>query len=191
MSYRNIAFIGKARSGKDTAGARLVGNWAFTRLAFADPLKRMALEVNPYVPTVTGVTVRLEALIADVGWDYAKDNYPEVRRLLQRMGQTVRELDENFWLRSLMYKVTAADSLNMPVVVTDCRYRNEAEALRAAGFVLVRIKRPDSHHMTLAQAMAKHASETELDDFPADETLINAGSIFDLHTAVDALVRPR
>ncbi|WP_328546782.1 hypothetical protein [Streptomyces platensis] len=185
MSYRNIALIGKARSGKDTAGMRLVHNWDFTRLAFADPLKRMALQVNPYIPEGYGATVRLESLVADVGWDYAKDHYPEVRRVLQRMGQTVRELDEDFWLRALMDKVKVADGWNMPVVVTDCRYRNEAEALRAAGFILVRIKRPD------LMSTDAHASENELNDFPADETLINAGRIFDFHTAVDALVRQR
>jgi hypothetical protein len=185
MSYRHIAFIGKAQSGKDTAGSRLVQRWAFTRLAFADPLKRMALQINPYIPTGYGVTVRLESLIADVGWDYAKTNYPEVRRVLQHTGQTIREYDADFWVRVLMDKVTAADAWNMPVVVTDCRYRNEAEALKAAGFILVRIKRPD---LTSADA---HASENDLNDFPADETLINGGSVFDLHTVTDLLVRQR
>jgi hypothetical protein len=70
-------------------------------------------------------------------------------------------------------------------VVTDCRYRNEAEALRAAGFVLVRIKRPD------LMTTDTHASENDLNSFPADETLINAGRLFDFHTAVDALVKRR
>ncbi|MFE1763096.1 hypothetical protein ACFW81_02570 [Streptomyces angustmyceticus] len=185
MSYRNVAFIGKARSGKDTAGMRLVHNWDFTRLAFADPLKRMALQVNPYIPTSYGVTVRLESLIADVGWDYAKDHHPEVRRVLQNIGQTVRELDEGFWLRALMGKVKAADGWNMPVVVTDCRYRNEAESLRAAGFILVRVMRPG------LASTDTHASENELNDFTADEALINAGRISDFHAAVDALVMQR
>ena len=185
MTYHNVAFFGKAQSGKDTAGKRLVENWAFTRLAFADPLKRMALQINPYIPTGYGVTVRLEALIADVGWDYAKTTYPEVRRILQNTGQTVREQDEDFWVRVLMDKVRAADRWNMPLVVTDCRYRNEAEALRAAGFALVHIKRPD------LMSTDAHASENELNDFPADETLINGGSVFDLHTAADSLVRLR
>ncbi|WP_333731754.1 deoxynucleotide monophosphate kinase family protein [Streptomyces sp. IBSBF 3010] len=185
MTYRNVAFIGKAQSGKDTAGKRLVDNWAFTRLAFADPLKRMALQINPYVPTGYGVTVRLETLIADVGWEYAKDRYPEVRRILQHTGQTVREQDEDFWVRVLMQKVRAADGWNMPVVVTDCRYENEALTLRAHGFILVRIKRPD------LVSTDRHDSENALNDFPADETLINGGSVFDLHTLTDALVSPR
>jgi len=185
MTYQNIALIGKAQSGKDTAGKRLVENWAFTRLAFADPLKRMALEVNPYIPTGYGVTVRLEALIADVGWEYAKASYPEVRRILQHIGQTVRELDEDFWLRTLMTKVTAANTWNMPVVVTDCRYENEALTLRAHGFILVRIRRPD------LVSTDTHNSENALNDFPADVTLINGGSVFDLDTEADTLVRKR
>jgi hypothetical protein len=185
MTYQNTAFIGKARSGKDTAAERLVSEYRFTRLAFADPLKRMALDINPFIPTGWGILVRLESLIVDVGWDYAKDTYPEVRATLQRIGQSVRELDEDFWLNMALDKAKAAEAWNMPVVVTDCRYLNEAEALRAAGFRLVRIKRPD------LMSTDTHASETELDNFPVDETIINAGRIYDLHTSVDSVVRAR
>lgn len=189
MTYRNIALIGKARSGKDSAGARLVHNWHFTRVAFADPLKRMALDINPYIPTVPGVTVRLESLVADVGWEYAKDNYPEVRRTLQRAGESVRRLDEDFWLNTALRSIDAAAGWNMPVVVTDCRYLNEAQALQARGFMLVRIRRHlDDHPFRTA---GQHASETALDDFPADQTIINSGTLFDLETEIDALVSRR
>lgn len=193
MSYRNIALIGKARSGKDSAGDRLVRNWNFTRVAFADPVKRVALGLNPYIPTVPGVAVRLESLIADVGWEYAKDNYPEVRRVLQAAGQTMRERDEDYWLNIALKSIDAAAGWNMPVVVTDCRYPNEAEALQARGFMLVRIRRERSFaDMTVAEAgQAQHASETALDDFPADQTIINSGTLFDLETEIDALVARR
>ncbi|MFJ4960979.1 hypothetical protein ACIP6P_00670 [Streptomyces sp. NPDC088729] len=189
MSYQHVAFIGKARSGKDTAGQRLVQHWNFTRLAFADPLKRMALQINPYVPTGYGVTVRLESLIADVGWERAKEDYLEVRRILQHAGQTVRDHDEDFWVRVLMANVRVADQWNMPVVVTDVRYRNEALTLKAHGFRLVRITRTSVTGRT--RSLDRHRSETELDDFTADETLINGGSVFDLHTLTDTLVRAR
>ncbi|MEU5149746.1 hypothetical protein AB0G42_21515 [Streptomyces yangpuensis] len=190
MTYRNVAFIGKARSGKDSAGGRLVKHWNYTRVAFADPLKRMALQLNPYIPTVPGVAVRLESLIADVGWEYAKDTYPEVRRTLQHAGQTVREMDEDFWLNIALRSIDAAAGWNMPVVVTDCRYPNEAKALQARGFMLVRIRRERSFaDMTVAEAgQARHSSETALDDFPADQTIINSGTLFHLDTEVDALV---
>lgn len=187
----NIGLIGKARSGKDTAANHLVRTRAYTRLAFADPLKEMALSIDPYIPTGVGVTVRLSALIADVGWEYAKDHYPEVRRILQHTGQTVREYDDEFWVATMRRKIDSALAWNIPVVVTDVRYPNEADMLRARGFKLVRIVRPlpTKHVMTgakpiearyLGDTAAMHDSETALDDYPADETLHNTSGIVDL-----------
>lgn len=186
----NIGIIGKARSGKDTAAAHLVQRYAYTRLAFADPLKEMALRVNPLIPLSSKVHGRLADLVKGVGWEYAKDTYPEVRRLLQQIGQAQRELEEDYWLRLLLRKVAGAAKLNMPVVVTDVRYLNEARVLRRQGFKLVRIVRPYSAHRTLAEAMqlVAHASETELDDFPADFEISNAGSVADLQRHIGALI---
>ncbi|MGX1133200.1 hypothetical protein RKD49_005390 [Streptomyces glaucescens] len=177
---RDIALIGKAQSGKDTAALWLFRNRAYTRLAFADPLKEMALSVNPLIPLSYGVHGRLADLVRDVGWDYAKTNYPEARRLLQQMGQTVRECDEDFWLNVMRRKLDSAKAWNMPVVVTDVRYRNEADMLRRRGFKLVRIVRPGIATMT-------HASETDLDDYPADVTLTNGGTLDDLYRRVAEL----
>jgi hypothetical protein len=184
----NIGLIGKARAGKDTAAFHLVQSRAYTRLAFADPLKEMALAINPYIPTGYGVTVRLSSLIADVGWEYAKDTYPEVRRILQHTGQTVREYDEEFWLDIMRRKIRDAAVWNMPVVVTDVRYPNEASMLRAAGFRLVRIVRPEAA-MSGAQfrSAAAHPSETALDGYAADVTITNAGSITDLYEEIAQL----
>lgn len=181
----NIGLIGKARSGKDSAAMRLVRQRSYVRLAFADPLKEMALSINPYIPTGYGITVRLSPLIADVGWEYAKDNYPEVRRVLQSAGQAIREVDEEFWLTAMRRKLTNAEAWNIPVVVTDVRYRNEADMLRARGFRLVRILRPDAEMSTGPASM--HSSETELDGFAADTVIDNAGSLEDLYAHVDKL----
>jgi hypothetical protein len=186
--------MGRARSGKDSVAARLTHNYAFTRVAFADPLKGVALRLNPFIPTGYGVHVRLKSLIKDVGWEYAKDNYPEVRRVLQTAGQTVRDLDPDFWVNLAMDKIDAADTWNMPVVVTDVRYPNEAEALRNRGFVLVRVKRPGYLAETVDAdelAARQHESETALDGYPADRVLINGGTLFDLETEADALVTRR
>ncbi|MGW6920859.1 deoxynucleotide monophosphate kinase family protein [Streptomyces sp. NPDC054950] len=185
MTYQSTALMGKARSGKDTVGKHLVDNYQFTRLAFADPLKRMALDINPWIPTGPGLVVRLEPLIADVGWEYAKEHYPEVRRFLQAQGQTVRENDEDYWVRILMRRVRAAQAWNLPMVVTDMRYENEARVLRDAGFLLVRIER---RGLTSSD---RHVSENALNGFPADCILRNNGSIADLHALTDLLVRPR
>ncbi|AUG87096.1 deoxynucleoside monophosphate kinase [Streptomyces phage Nesbitt] len=174
----HIGLIGKARSGKDTAAARMVQTSAYTRLAFADPLREALLKLDPQIVYGVGLEwgpqfAGLQTLVGHVGWERAKAEYPEVRRLLQNYGQTIREMDPEFWVRELSKKVAAAHGWNMPVVVTDVRYRNEAEALKRAGFYLVRVERPGAG---LAGEAAQHASETELDDWPADLLLHNNGT---------------
>lgn len=178
----NLALVGKARSGKDTLAAHLCEAHGYTRLAFADPLKEMALDINPYIPTGYGVTARLTPLIADVGWEYAKDNYPEVRRLLQRVGQTVRGYDSDFWLRALVAKIGDG-----PTVVTDVRYPNELVALRFKGFRSVRIIRPGL--AGLPAGASAHESETSLDQMPTLYALYNGGTIADLTSRADRLIR--
>jgi hypothetical protein len=183
----NIGLIGKARSGKDSAALHLVRTRHYTRLAFADPLKEMALSINPYIPTGYGVTVRLSALIADVGWEYAKDTYPEVRRILQHTGQSIRDQDEDYWVNVMRRKLSNAEAWNLPVVVTDVRYANEADMLRSRGFRLVRIVRPTGTAMTMSEMRAAmHDSENALNDYPADVTVTNAGTLHDLYEELTA-----
>jgi hypothetical protein len=177
----DIALIGRARSGKDTVAARLVAQ-GYTRVAFADPLKAALLDMNPYVPTGYGVTVRLQALIADVGWDRAKEDYREVRRLLQHTGQTIREIDPGFWVRAA---TDAIGRIWSPVVVSDVRYPNEADTLREAGFRIVRIIRPDAE--PLPGGASAHDSETALDNYVPDALIYNGGSLAELHSRADAL----
>jgi hypothetical protein len=178
----NVALIGKARSGKDTAAAFLVRERAYTRVAFADPLKEMALGIDPLITTTPSIYVRLSALVRDVGWEYAKDHYPEVRRTLQRIGQTQREFDADYWVNVAARKIAGAERWNLPVVVTDVRYRNEADMLRARGFRMVRIIRPFAEMRQ--GASAQHASETELDDYPADVLIRNDGDLAQLQRAI-------
>ncbi len=175
---RDVALIGQARSGKDTVGSRLVERYGYTRLAFADPLKEMAIDINPYVPTVPGVCVRLASLIADVGWEYAKEHYPEVRRILQHTGQTVRDRDPDYWVRVLVRRMLDTPG---PIVVTDVRYPNELETLRNYGFRTVRIIRPSLGDPDL------HESENALEHYDCGVTVMNHGTLDDLRAHADTL----
>jgi hypothetical protein len=195
MGYPHVALIGAARSGKDTVAARLVSRFAYTRLAFADPLKDAALAFDPIVGAEPGVRgflpVRLSDAIQRKGWERAKDEMPEVRRTLQKMGEGIREFDPDFWLRLLLDKVDAADKWNMPVVVSDVRYPNEADALKAKGFRMVRIIRPTYPADTVTSEELKnrrHVSETALNGYVSDSIVTNAGTLAALHERVDALV---
>ena len=176
MHLTKIGLIGHAGCGKDTVAARLVHH-GFERVAFADAVRNVLLNVNPLV-TTDGM--RLRDLVEAQGWDTAKRQYPEVRELLQRLGAGARAaLGESVWLDHALRRV---DALPGPVVVSDVRYRNEAIALRNRGFTLVWVQRPG------VGPANGHPSETDIPVELADATLFNDGSIQELHAAVDALV---
>lgn len=113
---RFVGLCGYAGSGKDTAALGLVrAGW--TRVAFADPLKDVALIL---------------------GWDGEKN--AAGRRLLQHIGEGLRKhVDDEVWIRAMLRRASAVEG---DVVVTDVRYPNEATALRRRHGYLVRIDRP-------------------------------------------------
>lgn len=180
---RNIGLIGRARSGKDTAGRWLVDHGGYERVAFADPLKEAALRLNPVAVTdddMIGIPgERLAALVRNDGWERAKDWYPEVRRILQELGAAMRGLDEDFWLRLALEKTIDANRASSPVVITDVRYPNEAESLRRVGFHLVYIERPSVPQLD-------HESERLTED-AADSVIVNDGDLTDFKGAIRRL----
>ncbi|MEV7358263.1 hypothetical protein [Kitasatospora sp. NPDC091276] len=188
MTYRHVALLGRARSGKDSIAGRLVERFAFTRVAFADALRVAALDLDPIVGAqplgMATLPIRLSEVISRYGWERCKAEYPEVRRTLQRLGEGVRQGDADHWLRLALAKLETADRWNLPVVVSDVRYANELAALRSRGALVVRVERPgagaggDAEH---------HVSETELDHAPVDVTLPNSGTLQDLYALADTL----
>jgi len=83
------------------------------------------------------------------------------------------------------------------VVITDCRFPNEAAAIREAGGVIWRVERPDTFKaLTMVNVPPKmarkvfdaawrsHASETEQDGIEANVVLINDGTLDDLRAEV-------
>lgn len=194
MTAPLIGFIGRKRSGKDTAADRLIGRYGFRKVMFAGPLKQAALDLNPLVgpAPLPGDPVSryrpLRAFVDELGWEQAKDVVPEVRTTLQRLGtDAIRALDDGFWVRQAMTSVRTLreerlDSRAVPVVMTDVRFPNEAQAIADAGGTLIRIVRPGQ-----ADDGDTHPSETALDDWPTVYTLANDGDVLDLWSKVDVL----
>lgn len=187
----DIGLIGKAQAGKDSVGAILRESYGYQRVAFADALKESALRANPLIYPADGwldygyceeADLYLADLVHLCGWDAAKVGFPEVRRFLQQHGQAKREHDPEYWIHEAMRVV---DDTSEPVVVTDVRYRNEAETLAARGFLLVRVVRPG---VPLGEAYSRHLSETDLDDWTTPVTIMNAGSLADLRQSVERVM---
>ncbi|MFD9687879.1 hypothetical protein ACFWXO_19220 [Kitasatospora sp. NPDC059088] len=175
---KNIALIGRARSGKDTT-AGVLAEYGYVRLALADPLKHMAYDIDPVVGTeLMGVDAPALVHLADAvdrhGWEEVKDRFPEARRLLQRLGtEGIRHhVDPNFWINQCRRAAAASQG---PVVVTDVRFVNEVAGLRQAGFTVWFIDR--------CGADGDHPSE-QLGPEHADLIVANTSTLAAFHARV-------
>jgi hypothetical protein len=172
----NIGIIGRARVGKDTAGAWLVENRGYERVGFADAVRYAALRLDPIVEVWAysdGTDVSLSSLSEYVrlyGWERAKDELPEVRRILQEFGMAIRAIDEDFWLRAALAKVNEINESGRSAVITDVRFPNEAESLKRAGFHLLYIDRPGVE-------VIDHPSEGALTAEDADYVIPNTTDV--------------
>lgn len=170
-----VGMSGYARSGKDTIGIKLA-DFGYVRASFADYIREALYTLNPFVSD--GRTVK--SVIDELGWEGSKTTHPEIRELLQRLGSEVgRELiDTDLWV-DLTFK-------NLPdgakVVVTDCRFPNEAAIVKRLGGEMWRVERPGFG------AANAHPSETALDNWKFDRVFLNNGSVEELHDSVTQIM---
>lgn len=173
-----LGLSGYARSGKDEAAKILVEEFGFTRVAFADKLREAVYAYNaPVAPSKEhDGMVFLQEVIDVYGWDkYKESEYgPEVRRQLQRMGTEVgrNTLSDSIWVDTAFANVPADGK----VVVTDCRFPNEAEAIKSRGGQLWRVNRAGVGPAVSPDGSI-HPSETSLDNATFDVVLFNDSSL--------------
>lgn len=114
-----------------------------------------------------------------------------VRELLQKVGtECMRDcLHENVWVNALFadYECTHADQAPNGLdcsnwIITDCRFPNEAQAVKAHGGVVIRVERP-------IQEKGTHPSETALDDWSFDHVISNDGTLEELLLKVQQLMK--
>jgi hypothetical protein len=84
---------------------------------------------------------------------------------------------EDFWVEQTMNRVSQIEG---NCVVSDVRYLNEAQAIRADGGFIIRIERDG------VEAANGHASEDGMADFEYDLVLRNNGSIQEFITSIDS-----
>lgn len=181
-----VGLTGYAGAGKDEAAKGLVAA-GWTRQAFADPVRSMALAIDPAIAASIGASgevypykgcLRLSTIVQDFGWDEAKA-IPEVRRFLQRLGtDAVRaHLGEDAWVSAF----DRAHNRSVDTVAPDVRFPNEAEYIVRNGGLVIRIDRPG------VGPVNGHASEN-VDAVAADATVVNSRSVAELQWQVAELV---
>lgn len=175
-----IGVTGYKNSGKNAVCNILRDEFGYVITGFSDVLKSMALAIDPYIYNDTkGSCWRLSAVVADLGWDAAKEVHPEVRRLLQRIGtEGVRQhLGQAAWVEAWRRSALVLLDSGQRVCVSDIRFLNEANAVKDLGGQVWRVRRPGA-------VSSAHASETELDEIQAGVTIHNTKALSDLADSV-------
>lgn len=168
-----IGLSGYARSGKDTVARILVEDYKFTRVAFADPIRTFLYEMNPPLKGPA-----LKGIIDDYGWDVAKAN-PEIRALLQNLGMAARKtFGEDFWIKQALKNISPENK----VVLTDVRFKNEADMVRSLGGQVWRVIRPD------ISAVNSHISEHDLENYEFDYDIYNDSTLTNLAADIATLL---
>lgn len=167
----NIALLGCKRSGKDTFGEVACREFGYTRMAFADDLKKIARMLYPE--------------------EFENGNKPV--ELLQWFGQVARSRNPEVWINRLNRKIQMMEFANscsindLNIVVTDVRQQNEVDYLKSKGFYLVRlavdrevlIDRCKNTEAGFTVSQLDHSTEQlATHDIPeVDFTLYNNGSL--------------
>ena len=158
-----IGLTGYARSGKSTVARILRERDDFAEASFAAPIREMAC-------AILGVNLaRLDEIKSE---PQAVLGGKTPRYLMQTLGtEWGREMiDPDLWVKACMARVAGSRRYGNPVVISDVRFPNEAEAIRKARGVIWRVVRPGT-------GATEHSSETSMDAIAADDTIANIGTV--------------
>jgi hypothetical protein len=173
-----IGLTGYAQSGKDTVAKILVENYGYTRVAFADKIREFLYETNPMYDSIAGEPVFVKTKVDRDGWENAKQS-AHIRRLLQNSGVAARKVfGDSFWVHEAMKTMLNDPRPDMNYVITDVRFLNEADMIRANNGQIWRIKRIGINPVN------SHVSESQMDDYPVDQIFTNNSTVEDLELMV-------
>lgn len=163
-----IGLVGKARSGKDTAAEALVRAFGLEQYAFADPLKEM-------LEAVFGDKFREGDRESPIPWLGKSPRY-----LMQTLGtEWGRDLvHPDLWVLLADGYRKAAEAKGTGMVISDVRFRNEADWIMSSGGLLIEILRPD------AEQVAEHVSEDALGGLTLPAQIVNDGTVKELQETV-------
>ena len=114
-----------------------------------------------------------------------------VRSLLQKVGTEAlrNNVHQNVWVNALMADYIGmydfdTDRTTYPNwVITDTRFPNEAEAIKKAGGIIIRVDRPG------VGPLNNHVSETSLDDWDFDYKIANVSDLKALSLSVHSILK--
>jgi hypothetical protein len=172
-------------SGKTTVAEILERQHGFVRNPLAFTLKEMtetfltSVGFSPYDARELILDPELkEAPIKELGG-------VTPRHLMQTLGTEWGRncIHENVWVEVCIHRAKYWLRQGRSVVIDDVRFPNEADAIRAAGGIIIRVIRPGAH------VTSSHASEGALDSYEVDHQLMNQSTAENLIHYVNHMAR--
>jgi hypothetical protein len=153
MNLNLIAIHGFKQSGKDTLAALLVEEFGYQRIAFADRLKNAVHVIFGVDKSLLFGSDEDKQKLSPVRWeDFSELRKPHpdhpiflsIRELLQIFAtEMCRDKIPSIWYRYLPIDAQT------PMVVSDLRFKNEAQFLSEHNACLIKVERPginSTHH---------------------------------------------
>lgn len=126
---RNIIVLtGHHQVGKGTLAEQLSRNYDYRHIAVADPLYDLLSAMDP---TFNGNSLSLWLETHD--WTWLKTNIPEVRRMLNALGQEIRLLDDWLLMTRVLNDIHATTD---NVVISDVYLESELDIFVQDGLVV-------------------------------------------------------
>ena len=175
-----IAICGLKFSGKSTVARLLHNATGYEVVSFADKLKDITCILSGCTrEDLENYDFKETQLVPDYLRPYCLNaEKPTFRAFLQHFGSEVmRGVNDNIWIDCTL------SNCGDNCIVSDCRFPNEAKAVKARGGIVIKVVRPD------AKAEDSHQSETKIDEIDADYVLWNDTTLENLVLNVDSLVR--
>jgi len=184
-----IAISGKASAGKNTIANLLVEHFGFSEdrckiVALADPMKNIIKIMFPAAEDkcLFGASEFRSQIISPDYLDQDK-NALTYRRALVDLGKFGRQYNTNIWLKCLTENAKNCTD-KLLYIAADCRFINEYQHLKEAGFYMIRVKRDNCSQID-------DVSETEQDQMPDSNfhyIIDNNGTIEELSQQVIKIV---
>ena len=207
-----IGLVGLIGSGKNSAAEYLIAAYNFKQESFASSLKDTLSCIFRWDRSKLEGISELDRTWRDQIdiWWAQRLNIPDLtpRKMLQQIGTDLfrNHFHNDIWVASLENKL---QKYSENIVITDCRFPNEIEAIRKLGGIIVRVKRgiepewfndalylnqnPNTKYQDFLQDRLDrnniHSSEIAWIGTEFDYILENDKSLVDLYLQVDKLLK--
>ena len=151
-----IGIVGKKYSGKDTAADYLVANHNFTKMAFADPVKKVAKELfnfndeqlygNLKEATDERWGISPREVFQKIGTDFAQFG-------IYTYFPNMKNIGRKLWVERLFAEYDPKSD----TVISDVRFKHEIERITKENGIIIKIIRDNSY-------IDNHISENEIED---------------------------